>query len=108
MTKRTPARRSPPARLTAVPRRSGPFAPVEAAIAAMREGRIAIVVDDEDRENEGDFTVAAEKITPEIVNFSFFPSVCSSQRLRLPVQVTACGRRRQTPTPAATSSTISS
>ena len=35
----------------------------------MREGRIAIVVDDEDRENEGDFTVAAEKVTPEIVNF---------------------------------------
>ena len=69
MTKRTPARRSSHARLTAVPRRSGPFAPVEAAIAAMREGRIAIVVDDEDRENEGDFTVAAEKITPEIVNF---------------------------------------
>jgi len=69
MTKRTPARRSSHARLTAVPRRSGPFAPVEAAIAAMREGRVAIVVDDEDRENEGDFTVAAEKITPEIVNF---------------------------------------
>jgi len=69
MTKRTPARRSSHARLTAVPRRSGPFAPVEAAIAAMREGRIAVVVDDEDRENEGDFTVAAEKITPEIVNF---------------------------------------
>jgi 3,4-dihydroxy 2-butanone 4-phosphate synthase/GTP cyclohydrolase II len=69
MTKRTPARRSSHARLTAVPRRAGPFAPVEAAIAAMREGRIAVVVDDEDRENEGDFTVAAEKITPEIVNF---------------------------------------
>ena len=69
MTKRPPAPRSNRTRLTAVPRRSGPFAPVEAAIAAMREGRIAIVVDDEDRENEGDFTVAAEKITPEIVNF---------------------------------------
>jgi len=69
MTKRTPARRSNRTRLAAVPRRSGPFATVEAAIAAMREGRIAVVVDDEDRENEGDFTVAAEKITPEIVNF---------------------------------------
>jgi len=69
MTKRPPARRSNRTRLTAVPRRSGPFAPVEAAIAAMREGRVAIVVDDEDRENEGDFTVAAEKVTPEIVNF---------------------------------------
>jgi 3,4-dihydroxy 2-butanone 4-phosphate synthase/GTP cyclohydrolase II len=69
MTRRTPAPRSNRTRLAAVPRRSGPFATVEAAIAAMREGRIAIVVDDEDRENEGDFTVAAEKITPEIVNF---------------------------------------
>ena len=68
MTKKTPARRSH-AGLTAVPRRSGPFAPGVAAIAAMRQGRIAVVVDDEDRENEGDFTVAAEKITPEIVNF---------------------------------------
>ena len=69
MTKRTTPRRSSHARLTAVPRRTGPFAPVEVAIAAMREGRIAVVVDDEDRENEGDFTVAAEKVTPEIVNF---------------------------------------
>jgi 3,4-dihydroxy 2-butanone 4-phosphate synthase/GTP cyclohydrolase II len=69
MMKRTPGRRTKGAHLAAVPRRSGPFASVEAAIAAMREGRIAIVVDDEDRENEGDFTVAAEKITPEIVNF---------------------------------------
>lgn len=43
--------------------------PVEEAIAAIRAGEIIVVVDDEDRENEGDLIVAAEKITPEIVNF---------------------------------------
>ncbi len=42
---------------------------VEKAIAAMRKGRMVILVDDEDRENEGDLCVAAEKITPEAVNF---------------------------------------
>ena len=42
---------------------------VEEAIADFREGKFLIVVDDEDRENEGDFIVAAEKITPEKVNF---------------------------------------
>jgi len=55
------------ARPARTPRR--PFAPVEDAIAAIRDGRIVIVVDDEDRENEGDFTIAAERVTPEIVNF---------------------------------------
>mgnify|MGYP005982025639 FL=1 len=42
---------------------------IEEAIEDFRQGKIVIVVDDEDRENEGDFIVAAEKITPEIVNF---------------------------------------
>jgi len=42
---------------------------VEEALAEIRRGRIVIVVDDEDRENEGDFTVAAEKITAAKVNF---------------------------------------
>ena len=42
---------------------------IEKAIAAFREGQFVIVVDDEDRENEGDFIIAAEKITPEKVNF---------------------------------------
>lgn len=42
---------------------------VEEVIDDFREGKIVIVVDDEDRENEGDFIIAAEKITPEIVNF---------------------------------------
>jgi 3,4-dihydroxy 2-butanone 4-phosphate synthase / GTP cyclohydrolase II len=42
---------------------------IESAIQAIAEGKVVIVVDDENRENEGDFIVAAEKITPEIVNF---------------------------------------
>ncbi|MBR5327885.1 MAG: bifunctional 3,4-dihydroxy-2-butanone-4-phosphate synthase/GTP cyclohydrolase II [Paludibacteraceae bacterium] len=42
---------------------------IEEAIEDIREGKFVIVVDDEDRENEGDFIIAAEKITPEKVNF---------------------------------------
>ncbi len=42
---------------------------IEEAIEAIRNGEIIIVVDDEDRENEGDFICAAEKVTPEIINF---------------------------------------
>jgi 3,4-dihydroxy 2-butanone 4-phosphate synthase / GTP cyclohydrolase II len=45
------------------------FASIEEAICHYREGRFVIIVDDEDRENEGDLAVAAEKITPETVNF---------------------------------------
>ncbi|HSA94740.1 MAG TPA: 3,4-dihydroxy-2-butanone-4-phosphate synthase, partial [Acidobacteriota bacterium] len=42
---------------------------VETAVEAVRAGRLIIIVDDEDRENEGDLMVAAEKATPEIINF---------------------------------------
>ncbi|HXI03371.1 MAG TPA: bifunctional 3,4-dihydroxy-2-butanone-4-phosphate synthase/GTP cyclohydrolase II [Candidatus Saccharimonadales bacterium] len=45
------------------------FSTVEEAVADIAAGKIVIVVDDEDRENEGDLTCAAEKATPEIVNF---------------------------------------
>jgi 3,4-dihydroxy 2-butanone 4-phosphate synthase / GTP cyclohydrolase II len=45
------------------------FCTVEEAIAEIRNGKIIIVVDDEDRENEGDFICAAEYVTPEIINF---------------------------------------
>src|SRR5215467_13955536 len=48
---------------------ASPFASVEEAVAAIRAGRMVIVVDDADRENEGDLTIAAEKITPEAINF---------------------------------------
>ncbi len=43
--------------------------PIEDAIEAIRNGEVIIVVDDEDRENEGDFICAADKVTPEIINF---------------------------------------
>lgn len=43
--------------------------PIEDAIEAIKYGEVIIVVDDEDRENEGDFVCAAEKVTPEIINF---------------------------------------
>ncbi len=46
-----------------------PFTDVPDAIEEMRAGRMIIVVDDENRENEGDLTLAAEKITPEAINF---------------------------------------
>jgi 3,4-dihydroxy 2-butanone 4-phosphate synthase / GTP cyclohydrolase II len=46
-----------------------PFVSVPEALGEIRAGRILVVVDDEDRENEGDLTIAAEKVTPEIINF---------------------------------------
>jgi 3,4-dihydroxy 2-butanone 4-phosphate synthase/GTP cyclohydrolase II len=46
-----------------------PFATVEEALEEVRQGRQIVLVDDEDRENEGDLTMAAEKITPDAVNF---------------------------------------
>ena len=46
-----------------------PFTDVPGALAEIRAGRMVIVVDDEDRENEGDLTLAAEHVTPEAINF---------------------------------------
>ncbi|MCS7264392.1 MAG: bifunctional 3,4-dihydroxy-2-butanone-4-phosphate synthase/GTP cyclohydrolase II [Armatimonadetes bacterium] len=46
-----------------------PMATVEEAIEELRKGNFVIVVDDEDRENEGDLVIAAEKVTPEAINF---------------------------------------
>ncbi len=50
-------------------KKSSPFARIEDAVEAIRAGKMIIVVDDEDRENEGDLTIAAENITPEAINF---------------------------------------
>src|ERR1700729_4135935 len=47
----------------------GSFVDVPAAIEEIRAGRMIVVVDDEDRENEGDLTLAAERVTPEAINF---------------------------------------
>ena len=53
------------------PRRetASPFATIEEAIADIRAGRFVVVLDDADRENEGDLTIAAELVTPEAINF---------------------------------------
>src|SRR5215471_3407142 len=45
-----------------------PFATIPEAVEEIRAGRMVVVVDDEDRENEGDLTIAAERVTPEIIN----------------------------------------
>jgi 3,4-dihydroxy 2-butanone 4-phosphate synthase / GTP cyclohydrolase II len=49
--------------------RRGPCASIDDAIAAIRRGEMIIVVDDEDRENEGDLTIAASAVTPDTINF---------------------------------------
>jgi 3,4-dihydroxy 2-butanone 4-phosphate synthase/GTP cyclohydrolase II len=48
---------------------SKPFASIEEAVEALQAGRFVVIVDDEDRENEGDLVLAAEKVTPEAINF---------------------------------------
>ena len=66
---RTKSRRQSTLKIAKGPRNRGVFAPVAEAVEAIRAGQMVIVVDDEDRENEGDLTVAAEKATPELINF---------------------------------------
>jgi 3,4-dihydroxy 2-butanone 4-phosphate synthase/GTP cyclohydrolase II len=51
------------------PKRSGPFSPIEEAIADVKAGKMVILMDDESRENEGDLCMAAEKVTPAAINF---------------------------------------
>jgi 3,4-dihydroxy 2-butanone 4-phosphate synthase/GTP cyclohydrolase II len=48
---------------------NSPFTDVPTAVEEIRAGRMIVVIDDEDRENEGDLTLAAEKVTPEAINF---------------------------------------
>jgi 3,4-dihydroxy-2-butanone 4-phosphate synthase/GTP cyclohydrolase II len=58
--------------ITVVPRLSqtaSPFARIDDAVAELNAGRMIVVVDDEDRENEGDLTMLADKVTPEAINF---------------------------------------
>ena len=56
-------------RLAKGSRRTSPFASIEQGLDAIRAGRMIVVVDDEDRENEGDLTMAASAVTPEAINF---------------------------------------
>jgi len=46
-----------------------PVSKIEEAIGDIRDGKLVVLVDDEDRENEGDLTLAAEFVTPEAINF---------------------------------------
>ncbi|KXK01198.1 MAG: GTP cyclohydrolase II [Acidobacteria bacterium OLB17] len=46
-----------------------PLSTIEEAVEDIRDGKMIIIVDDEDRENEGDLVCAAEKVTPEIISF---------------------------------------
>ncbi len=59
----------PKVRALRIAKPASPFASIEDALEAFRRGEQIIVVDDEDRENEGDLTIAAEKVTPDVINF---------------------------------------
>lgn len=85
--------------------KKSPFASIDEAVQALRAGRMIVVVDDEDRENEGDLTMAASKVTPEAINFMVTHGrglVClamTPERLRdldIPLEVTDNSSRRET------------
>jgi 3,4-dihydroxy 2-butanone 4-phosphate synthase/GTP cyclohydrolase II len=82
--------------LSVLDRMTSHFSTIDSAVEAIRRGNVVIVVDAEDRENEGDFIAAAEKVGPEIVNFMIthgrgqlcmplLPEVC--ERLKIPLMV---------------------
>ena len=71
-----------------------PFSTIEAAIEALARGEVVIVADDEDRENEGDFICAAEKVTPEIVNFMI---THGRGQLCMPILPEVCDRLKLNP-----------
>ncbi|MFI5177170.1 MAG: bifunctional 3,4-dihydroxy-2-butanone-4-phosphate synthase/GTP cyclohydrolase II [Vicinamibacterales bacterium] len=93
------------AKLRLARRKGSPFASVEEALAEIRAGRMIIVVDDEDRENEGDLTMAASKVTPDAINFMVKHGrglVCLAMtperldELDVPLEVTDNSSRRET------------
>ena len=86
-------------------RRRGPFASIEEAVARLANGGMLIVVDDEDRENEGDLTMAASKVTSESINFMARNGrglICLAMmperldQLEIPLEVTDNSSRRDT------------
>ena len=85
---------------------SSPFCPIDEGIAELRQGRMIVLVDDEQRENEGDVVIAAEKCTPEAINFmmrnacgmvclAMSPEICD--RLHLEPMAGATGDLKATP-----------
>ena len=86
-------------------RKASPFAPIDKAVAAFRDGQMLVVVDDEHRENEGDLTMAASKVTPDAINFMVKHGrglVCLSMtperltELDVPLEVSDNSSRRET------------
>ena len=86
-------------------RRRSPFATIDDALAAITAGQMIIVVDDEDRENEGDLTMAASMVTPEAINFMAKHGrglVCLAMTperldaLEIPLEVTDNSSQRET------------
>src|SRR5437868_5659093 len=82
------------------------FCTIEDALEELRAGRMIVLVDDEQRENEGDLVIAAEKVTPEAINFmmrnacgmvclAMSPAVCD--RLHLEPMTGATGDAKATP-----------
>lgn len=72
------------------------FVPIEEAIAELKAGRMVVLVDDEQRENEGDLVIAAEKVTPEAINF-MVRNACGILGLSLSPEI--CDRLRLDPLP---------
>jgi 3,4-dihydroxy 2-butanone 4-phosphate synthase/GTP cyclohydrolase II len=96
---------TPRLRLARAARAHAPFATIDAALAALRAGRMIVVVDDEDRENEGDLTMAASAVTPESINFMVTRGrglVCLAltperlDELEIPLEVADNSSRRET------------
>ncbi|HKV99119.1 MAG TPA: bifunctional 3,4-dihydroxy-2-butanone-4-phosphate synthase/GTP cyclohydrolase II [Vicinamibacterales bacterium] len=92
-------------RLASGNRRRSTFDSVEQGLEAIRAGRMIIVVDDENRENEGDLTMAASKVTPEAINFMVKHGrglVCAAltperlDELEVPLEVSDNSSRRET------------
>jgi 3,4-dihydroxy 2-butanone 4-phosphate synthase/GTP cyclohydrolase II len=86
-------------------RASAPISPVEEIVAELRAGRMVILVDEEDRENEGDIVLAADHVTPEAINFMARHArglICLTlsremcQRLNLPPMVARNGAKHAT------------
>src|SRR6059058_3208621 len=82
------------------------FCTIEEALAELRAGRMVVLVDDENRENEGDLVIAAEKVTPEAINFmmrnacgmvclAMSPAICD--RMHLEPMTGASGDPKATP-----------
>ena len=85
--------------------RRSPFTPIDQAIEAVRKGQMIVVVDDEDRENEGDLTMAASMVTPDAINFMVRHGrglVCLAMtaeqldRLEIPLEVADNSSARET------------